>query len=79
MPFFPQMNVWWHRYRVYRWLVNFHNGTNAKLKSLRKACEQNDITQPSDLTMVSARAGIEICERKLDELHPMALLNNGST
>ena len=37
--FFPEMNLWWHWRRVYKWLVKFHNGKNVKLKSLRKACE----------------------------------------
>ena len=51
--FFIEMNLWWHRRCLYRWLVNFHNGKNVKLKRLRKACKQNDITQPSHSTMAS--------------------------
>ena len=57
---------------MYKWLVKFHNGKNVKLKSLRKTREQNDITQPSNSTMASARAGIEICDKKLKDLRPMA-------
>ena len=65
-PFFQEMNVWWHRGCVFRWLVNLHNGKNVKLKSLRKACKENNITQPSDSAIESARAGIEICEKHLN-------------
>ena len=57
---------------MYKWLVKFHNGKSVKLKSLRKACEQNDITQPSDLTIANARAGIEICDNELEELRPVS-------
>ena len=57
---------------MYRWLVKFHNGNGVKLKSLRKACERNEITQPKDSTMASARAGIDLCDRKLEELRPVA-------
>ena len=71
-PFFPEMNLWWYQRRVYKWLVKFHNGKSVKLKSLLKAREQNDITQPNDLTMKSVRAGIEICDKKLEELRPVA-------
>ena len=53
------------------WLVNFHNGKNVKLKSLRKACEENNITQRSDSTIESTRAGIEICEKHLNEMPPV--------
>ena len=66
------MNQWWHRRRVYKWLVKFHNGKGVKLKSLRKACEHNEITQPNDSTMSSARAGIYLCNKKLEELRPVA-------
>ena len=63
--------MWWHRRRVYRWLVKFHNGKNVKLKSLRNECERNNITQQSDLDVESARTSINICEKHLNELRLM--------
>ena len=63
--------MWWHKSCVYRWLVNFHNRKNVKLKSLCKAREQNNITQPRDLTIESARTGIEICVKHLNEMCPV--------
>ena len=66
------MNLWWHQRGVYKWLVKFHHRKDVKLKCLRKACEQNDVTQPSDSKMASATAGIEICDKKLEELRPVA-------
>ena len=70
--FLPRDKYVVHQRRVYKWLVKFHNGKDVKLESLRKACEQNDITQPSDSTMASARAGIEIFDKKLEDLRSLA-------
>ena len=48
-PYFPEMNVWWHRRRVYKWLVKFHNGKNVNLRAYAKHVKQtispNQVTQ----------------------------------
>lgn len=42
------------------------------VRSLRKAYERNKITQPSDSTIEGAKTGIEICEKHLNKLRPVA-------
>ena len=67
------MNHWWHQRRTYRWLFNYFKGKSVKLKSLRKACEQNNVPQPHEMTLERAREGIKRCTDKLNELCPTAL------
>ena len=45
-PFFPEMNQWWHKRRVYRRLLKYLRGNGGKIKGLRKECERHEIPQP---------------------------------
>ena len=73
-PFFPNMNQWWHKRRVYKRLLKYLRGNGGKIKGLQKECERHEIPQPCEMTIEKALEGIARCSDELDKLCPRAPL-----